>query len=355
MASAASATLAALTPSVDPLGGVGHVVLLRLAGRSYDALLGRPPGGAHPLDWPLATGSTDAVMTAPAADDPAAATVGFEPAMLPVLSRLAREFATFDAWFADGSDPVLRAIRAAQEGDWSVFYPEEQGASVIALEHPELAEPGSFAPMSAFRRRIEAGELPRLSVIEPRSLFAPADLATSALTGRDRSPDLRHAERIIHDVYGAIRTAQPNIALLVLAADGGGSRDPLDRTAADGSTRTRVPAILVSAFARTGAVVRESVDHALVGALIRDRRDTRTDRLLLDALDPTSYRPPASWPATAPAWAPDAAPGQHAPDVRLRAAAERAARILGRHDAVPETEVAAIALVRAAGAVVHPQ
>lgn len=353
VASAASATLNALTPVVDPLRGTEHIVLLRLAGRSYDALLGRRSSRDHPLGWPLASGTTDEVMTAPAADDPAAATVGFDAAMLPVLSRLAREFATFEAWYSDGTDPALGAIRAS--GAASVFYPDEQGASVIALEHPELVERADFAPMTQFHHRIRAGELARLSVIEPRSLFAPADLATFALTGRDRSADLRHAERLIHEVYTAVRAVSPNVALLVLGTDGGGGRDPRERVLADGAVRTRVPAVLVSAFARTGAVVPEEVDHRLLDAIVRERRDAATDRILLAALDPSSYRLPANWPATTPAWTPRAAPTELPPDARLRAATERASSILGTDEALPESEAEAVALVRAAGARLHPQ
>jgi hypothetical protein len=275
--------------------------------------------------------------------------------MLPVLSRLAREFATFDAWYSDGTDPALRAVHAARETGWSVFYPPEQGVSVIALEHPELIGHGTFAPTSDFHRSIRAGALPRVSVIEPRSLFAPADLATSALTGRERGPDVRYAERLLHEVYSAVRAAGPNVALIVLAGGGGGSRDPLDRTDPDGSVRTRVAAILVSAFARTGTVAHEAVDHAMVGAVTRARRDVATDRILLGVIDPTSYRRPETWPATTPAWTPDPVPTQLEPDDRLRAALRRAALVLGSDEPPPDTEAAAIAVVRAAGDALHPQ
>lgn len=346
MASATAATLAALTPDIDPLRGVDHLILLRFTGRSHESMLGHRDA-AGPLELPTATGTTDEVMTAPAATDPGA--IAFLPSMLPVLSRLADEFANFDAWYADGTDPAIRAVRSAERAGvtWSVFYPDEQGASVLALEHRELLgrELGSFTPMSQFHRSIAARTLPRVSVIEPRSLFAAADLATFAQTGRDRSPDIRHAERLLHEVYSAVRAAPPNVALLLLSA--GDDRDP--------SVRQRVPTILVSAFARTGVVVSEPLDHAVIDAFIRSDRSAAARGALSAAVDPTSYRPPRNWPATTPAWIPDAVPSTEPADLRLAAAARRAAELLGHVGPPPITEADAIALVRAAGARLRPQ
>ncbi|NQX10058.1 hypothetical protein HQQ80_00255 [Microbacteriaceae bacterium VKM Ac-2855] len=372
VATAAEAALDALAaPAPDSLAGVDHLVLLRFAGRSFDAVLGRVSRAGrssrvasipHPLGWPVFSGSTDEVMTAPAADDPNAAIAGFEPAMLPVHTLLAREFVTFAGWYSDGSDPAVVAIEAAQRAgtSWTAFFDDEQGVGSLALQQPRLA--AGSAPFAEFERRASAGRLPAVSVIEPRTLFAPADLATATTTGRDRSADARHAERLLHRVYTAVRSAppaaagQPNIALLVVSAGGGGSRDHRDRLEDDGTIRTRVPAILISGFARTGAVVETATDHRLVSALIRRRFGGGRDRVpaMERAVDLDSYRPAVDWPRTVAGFAPAAVPEDRPSDTRLEDAARLAAGFLRLPPTdPPRDEIGAAAFVKAAGRVLH--
>lgn len=340
LADAALGALAAAAPRRPAAAAPGfdHLVLLRFARRSFQAIL----GGGVP-----ASGSTDEVMTAPAADDPIAERRGFLPEMLPVLSLLAREFVVFDRWGADGSDPALHAIGAAQECGvaWRCYYDELQGVSALALEHAAEGWAHALRPFSTFAEDVEDRALAPVSVIEPRSLVAPADLATASVTGRERSADVRLAERLLHEVYSAVRSAPPgsdgapDILLLVIADDGEGGP-------AEGS---RVPAIAVSGALRTGATVSAPSDHSAVAALVDWRFGPRRAAAPFpEAFDSAGYRRPASWPRTAPAYAPPAEILDRPPDRRLTRAWERAAARSEVAPTLPSTEREAMAAVRAA-------
>lgn len=206
---------------------------------------------------------------------------GFSPAMLPVFSTLAREFAVFDSWFCavpsqtfcnrsffhastshgfvtnknyGGFEKWLGAAstptifnRLEDAGiPWRVYYDEQQVTSLTGVLHaPSLQKywKSNFRTMKQFYRDVANGNLPAYSFVEPRMIFNHNDMhppygtpAAGEVDGVDLNnstlSDVRAGELLLHEIYSAIRnSATPkrsnsdNTLLLVTFDEHGGTYD----------------------------------------------------------------------------------------------------------------------------------
>jgi phospholipase C len=251
----------------------------------------------------------------------------FTSEQLPVLSKLAKEFAVYDAWFcavpsqtycnrsffnaSSSSGFVLNAPHKKwienniaptifnrlheNEKKWMVYYDELQLVPLTALIHaPKLYEfwKTNFATMKQFYADVAAGTLPDYAFVEPRMLFnhndfhPPGPLIVDGIKIPSPS-DVRAGDLLLHQVYDAIRTSKPNgtgfstasnTMLLVTFDEHGGCYDhvappgatPPDNPQISGEMDflfdrlgLRVPSIAISAYTDP-VVVKRPVHHAAV-------------------------------------------------------------------------------------------
>jgi phospholipase C len=222
----------------------------------------------------------------------------FDPAMLPVMSGLARGFAVCDRWFAPVPTETLPnrafAMAATSQGhlkdrdvpytaptifgalgkaglSWKVF-----GYSAPPLsqkDFPDLsnAPQANFGLFADFQTEAKAGTLPAYSFLEP---------AWSGPGQNDQHPvsDLAAGEQLIHDVYYALRNGPKWASTLMIVTydESGGLFDhvpppwratPPDNTIGEqgfGFNRfgPRVPAVVVSPLIAPGTVFRPPADGA---------------------------------------------------------------------------------------------
>jgi phospholipase C len=241
----------------------------------------------------------------------------FGPGKLKVLTKLATEFAVFNAWFASIPGPTLCNRAFAHYGTsfgqvgmkwWYVGQPIDSvyarlvkkgySAKVYyydskssTLEVPNLLkdQPDVFGTYPDFLAACASGTLPNYSFIEPNYSDHDADDGTEVLAS-DQHPDhdVREGERFIASIYNAIRrskTLWPTTALLVVYDEHGGLFDhvvPPPCTPDDGfpvnmdetggidfkfdRLGVRVPAILVSPWVPRNTVVpKERIfEHASI-------------------------------------------------------------------------------------------
>ncbi len=206
---------------------------------------------------------------------------GFEPAMLPVLSTLAREFGVYDAWFAgvpsqtfcnrsffhastshgfvtnqDGGGyskwlgaPYAPTIfnRLSDAGHtWRVYYDASQLVSLTGMLNAPALERywrSHFRTMEQFYRDAENGSLPDYAFIEPRMIFNHNDFHPpfgELREGKYRDApyynsalsDVRAGDALLGDIYTAIRSSSSpggsnavNTALVVTFDEHGGTYD----------------------------------------------------------------------------------------------------------------------------------
>ncbi len=206
---------------------------------------------------------------------------GFSPAMLPVFSTLAREFAVFDSWFsavpsqtfcnrsffhsstshgfvtnknfgsfnkwlnAPATPTIFNRLEDAGI-PWRVYYDEQQVTSLTGVLHaPALQQywKSNFRTMTQFYLDVQSGNLPAYSFVEPRMIFNHNDmhppygtLSSGEVDGVDlfnsALSDVRAGEVLLHEIYSAIRnSATPrksnaeNTLLLVTFDEHGGTYD----------------------------------------------------------------------------------------------------------------------------------
>lgn len=308
---------------------------------------------------------------------------GFSPEQLPVLSTLAKGFAVFDAWFAavpsqtycnrsffhastshgyvtnkDGGGydkwldaPATPTIfnRLEDAGiSWKIYFDELQLVSLTGMMHAPVLEKywrtGRFGHMSEFFADAASGSLPAYSFIEPRLVYNHNDfhppvgaLRESDVEGEpvidSAISDVRAGEKLIADVYNAIRTsATPNgshalnTLLLVTFDEHGGTYDHVPPPAATppvaddapgemgfGFDRLglRVPAIAVSAYTRAGTIVHDEHHHGTVIATLSRLHGlkplTRRDAAAADlfgVVNLATPRDPSTWPSVHPMYLP---------------------------------------------------
>jgi phospholipase C len=228
----------------------------------------------------------------------------FPPDKLPVLTRLAQEFAVCDRWFSSVPGPTwpnrFFAHCATSKGfldngafhdydmstifeqlgdkgfSWRIYFHDV--AQSLALRRLSTADQVvNFVYYWQFARDAKKGTLPNYSFIEPRFFTSKAN---------DQHPphDLALGEALIADVYNVLRSssAWKETLLLIVYDEHGGTYDHVTPPAAvppDGNTGQfafdryglRVPAVVVSPFIAKGTIVHDTVfDHASIPATVRE-------------------------------------------------------------------------------------
>lgn len=234
----------------------------------------------------------------------------FLPEQVPVISKLARQFAVSDRWHASApcqtwpnrffmhtatangyqnNTPAhfpyeMETIfnRFSDHGlPWKIYFHDMPQTLTLSRLWPHLDR---FALYPEFRRDAQHGTLPAYSFIEPR-YFADLSLPN------DMHPPhvVTLGEQLISDVYNALRNG-PNWAetLLIITFDEhGGCYDHVPPPAATppGTTPTapfnfdrygvRIPVVLVSPYIQQGTVLRPPAatpfDHTSILKMLRNR------------------------------------------------------------------------------------
>jgi phospholipase C len=270
----------------------------------------------------------------PSYDEYAQIMTGYTPAQLPVVSALARGFATFDHWFCEvptqtfanrsflhaasssGFVDNLTPIRAfpvhntaetiferlEQRGlSWRVYCDPPSHISLTGVIHAPRLLPHfatRFVTTDRFLEDAAAGQLPTYSFIEPNLLFGHNDMhpAFGALfpdTEIDPPSSLLGGEALLAKIYDAIRSAPAegqsnpwNTFFLVTFDEHGGTYDhvapPLvvppepDAKFAQlgfgfGRSGVRVPAIAISPWTPPGTVITAEYRNTSVIRTLRSR------------------------------------------------------------------------------------
>ena len=292
----------------------------------------RPPMNGFVADYISAF--TAEMGMQPTADQYAQIMTGYAPAQMPVVSALARGFATFDHWFCEvpsqtfanrsflhaasssgyvnntspvDSFPVHNAAetifdRLDDAGlTWKVYCDPPSHLSLTGLIHaPRLWRffETRFVTTDVFLQDAADGTLPAYSFIEPNLLYGHNDMhpAFDALvpdTPLDPPSSLLGGEELLARVYNAIRDSASqrgsnafNTLLLITFDEHGGTYDhvppPLVPPPIPGSppgqlgfrfdrSGLRVPAFAVSAWIPERTVVTSEFRHTSVIATLSNR------------------------------------------------------------------------------------
>ncbi|QNO37435.1 hypothetical protein H4J02_13595 [Protaetiibacter sp. SSC-01] len=253
-----------------------------------DPPVNAPADDAHPTmdgfvtDYAINWTEVKGAKKKPTNDELGRVMGAFTPAMLPVLSTLAREFAVYDHWFAavpsqtfcnrsffhagtshgfvtnkEGGGyrkwldaPAAPTIfnRLEDAGvDWRIYYDELQLVSLTGVLHAPALErywkTGHFATMQQFYDDVAQGQLPAYAFIEPRMTYNHNDFHPAFGTMRESDvdgtevvdsaiSDVRAGELLVHEVYSAIRASAAasgsnalNTMLLITFDEHGGTYD----------------------------------------------------------------------------------------------------------------------------------
>ena len=259
---------------------------------------------------------------------------GYSPAQMPVVSALARGFATFDHWFCEvpsqtftnrsflhaasssgyvnntspvDSFPVHNTAETIFERldraglTWKVYCDPPSHVSLTGLIHaPRLWRyfATRFVTTDVFLQDAADGTLPAYSFIEPNLLYGHNDMhpAFDALfpdTPLDPPSSLLGGEELLARIYNAIRNSAAetgsnayNTVLLITFDEHGGTYDhvppPLVPSPVPGApggqlgfrfdrSGVRVPAIAISAWIPERTVVTSQYRHTSVIATLRRR------------------------------------------------------------------------------------
>jgi phospholipase C len=241
----------------------------------------------------------------------------FDPAKIPVLATLAKQYAVCDRWFASVPGPTLpnrsfiHAATSIGRVDMSpVWFDESKSIyelldqfgkrgsifyhdSTMAMTFKALGSGQSkwFGLIDDFHRACKQNTLPEYSFVEPQYFDSP----DGTLQASDQHPDhdMRGGEDLILDIYTSIRS-NPDVwksTILVIVYDEHGglydhvtppatvspdgkiAQDPSENVAQIGPfdfTRLgiRVPAVVVSAYIDPGRVDSTIYDHTSVIATV---------------------------------------------------------------------------------------
>jgi phospholipase C len=233
----------------------------------------------------------------------------FDPAKLPVLTGLAREFAVCDRWHSSvpgqtwpnrfflhcatsggyvDNTPRYYGMRTIYENitgaglDWAIYFHDfPQSLALARLTDSAFGDKIRFFP--EFFNHLKNGQLPHYSFLEPRYF----DFLSWKANDQHPPHDVQLGEHLIADVYEQLRDSQYwNQALLVILYDEhGGIYDhmpPPSTVNPDGKVSTdppfdftrlglRVPAVLVSPRIARGTVDSETVyDHTSLVATVKE-------------------------------------------------------------------------------------
>lgn len=231
----------------------------------------------------------------------------FDPAKLPVLETLAREFVLCDRWFGSVPGqtwPNRFYVHAATSGgfadnqvrdypfrtiydaladagyDWAIYFHDFPQSLTMASLRKEAFRP-RFKFMPQLFLDLKTGNLPAYSFIEPRYF----DLLRWKANDQHPPHDVRLGEHLIADIYESLRTssAWESSLFIVLWDEHGGIYDHVSPPAAvnpDGLSSidppfgfdrlgTRVPALVISPLVQKGVVSSKVYDHTSVIATVR--------------------------------------------------------------------------------------
>jgi phospholipase C len=251
----------------------------------------------------------------------------YPPAMLPVMTALAKGFAVCDQWFASvptqtfpnrafaGAATSLGTLKNHQgmvfncpsiygrlsdvagggggaiEGmkPWMIFGYDNHPLTRTDFPDTKFADSSHFGLFNDFKARAAAGTLPAYSFLEPK--WSERDDSSN-----DQHPnhDVAKGEQFMLDVYRALRDGPNwNKTLLIITYDEhGGNYDhvapPTNATPPDGIVGefqdfkfdrfgVRVPALLISPWIESGTVFRVAdgvIDHTSVLKTIHERFGT---------------------------------------------------------------------------------
>jgi len=279
-----------------------------------------PPGGPHNIGFVLDYGLQPPKPVAPVAHNIMKC---FDPAKLPVLTTLAREFAVCDRWhssvpgqtwpnrfflhcatsggFVDNT-PRHYDMRTIYENltgaglTWKIYFHDfPQSLALANLTNSVFKSNFKFFP--EFFNDLKDGSLPNYTFLEPRYFNFLGWKAN------DQHPphDVQLGEHLIADVYTQLRasTLWEKSLLVVLYDEHGGIYDhvlPPDHVAnPDGLVSTtppfdftrlglRVPAVIASPYIEKGTVDSVTVyDHTSLLASVRDLFGLKTSLTKRDA------------------------------------------------------------------------
>ena len=246
------------------------------------------------------------------------------PNNLPVLHKLATEFAVFNRWFASIPGPTLcnRAFahygtsfgqvgmdlfyagkkyksiyeRMLAAGHSSKLFYFDEASSSLEVVNILQNQPSLFGTFDDFKIACDRNLLPEYSFIEPNYKdHDDPDGSGAMVFACDQHPDghILAGEQFIATVYNSIRqnpSLWPNTALLIVYDEHGGIYDhvpppactpddcppaqPKDTGTLDpfyfNRLGVRVPAILVSPWVEPGSVINDVFDHASIPATVHE-------------------------------------------------------------------------------------
>lgn len=229
----------------------------------------------------------------------------FDPANLPVLTTLAKEFAVCKRWFSSVPGPtwpnrffahaatskgyldnsqlhnydmksIFENLSAAGRAWFNYYHEISQTWALQRLDTDTLRN--NFKGYGEFRKDAAAGKLPNYSFIEPKYYWWFGGAS-------DQHPphSVKRGEALIADVYHCVRTSPlwEKSLLLVVYDEHGGFYDHVTPAAATPPDAyqsqfkfdrygVRVPAILISPYIQKGTIVGETFDHTSIPATLKE-------------------------------------------------------------------------------------
>lgn len=289
----------------------------------------------------------------------------FDPARLPVLTTLAKQYALCDHWFSSIPGPTLPNrlfAHAGTSGGRLDMAPEYLSGFKTIHEVLDKADVSStiyadgwsglatipyllkyqtqfFATLDDFYQGCKRGKLSSYTFIEPRYGTAP-DSGGVLRPQNDQHPDsdVAEGENLILRIYQAIRSNKKiwnNCLFVVTYDEHGGLYDhvpPPATVSPDGKSSVnpnfdftrlglRVPAVLISPFIQPRTIVKDQFDHtsllSTASLLLRNRpldpaelgKRAAASNTLLKCFDPSLYNNPrGDTPTFPPAATPTAIP-----------------------------------------------
>jgi phospholipase C len=236
----------------------------------------------------------------------------FRPAEIPVLTRLAEEYAVFDRWFSSVPGPTQpnRAFlhSATANGEinnqrWhmrlgypqkTIFQSLHEAKKDFAVFYHDGPTPGLFRWMrrpdilvgkmhsyeghlggliGGFKKRVRDGKLPEYTFIDPRYFDRKGNFLIKSKYANDDHPphDVRRGQSLVKDVYETLRAGPhwSSTLLIITYDEHGGYYDHVpppsrgvpnpDGKVGDGAMfdrlGVRVPTVMISPWIRKGAVI----------------------------------------------------------------------------------------------------
>ena len=238
----------------------------------------------------------------------------FGPSSLPILATLAKEYAVCDRWFSSvpgptvpnrmfahaGTslsrvvpDPDLASLRtifevfdkdpAFRSSDYRIYH--QDGFTLLLTVGHLIDDQHGFRDYNRFADDCARGDLPVYTFIEPRYANDSRDGSFFAASDQHPDHDVMEGERLIRDIYLAIRgnTKLWHSTMLVIVYDEHGgiydhvpppaippSGDPaIDNTFAFDRLGVRVPAVLISPWIPRGTIIHTQFEHSSIVGTVR--------------------------------------------------------------------------------------